>query len=120
MVEMERAISKREGLAQRSTLAITRVAQKAPEVSEDSLRKACNELRRSVRETERETQLAEQRIAELEERRALLGVQLDQGGSNVAELRRSEEARWGGAPRTVLLCFAFDFASSRGSGGVLL
>lgn len=91
MVEMERAISKRETLAVRSTMAITRVAQKAPEVSEDSLRKACNELRRSVKETERETQLAEQRIAELEEQRALLGVQLDQGGNSVADLRRLEE-----------------------------
>lgn len=99
MVEMERAISKREGLGTRSTVAITRVGQKAPEVSEDSLRKACNDLRRSVRETERETQLAEQRIAEMEEQRARLGTQLDLEGHNVADLRRMEEARGGAVLR---------------------
>ena len=43
-----------------------RSASKAPEVTDDGLRKALADLRRSVRETERETAAAEDRIRGLE------------------------------------------------------
>ena len=92
MMELERHIGKREGLAVRSTAGIVRSASKAPEVTDDGLRKALADLRRSVRETERETAAAEDRIRGLEAARGEAGAELDRAGGAVLELRRAEEA----------------------------
>lgn len=91
MTELERCIGKREGLATKSTMAITKAGAKQPQVTEEGLRKACAELRRSVRDTERETSAAEARINELEEARALAGADLDRAGGAVMDLRGQEE-----------------------------
>ena len=66
--DMEQAIAKRELIANkgRTTQAVS--GKKAADLTESALAKAIADLRRSVRETEREAQLSEARIGELEVR----------------------------------------------------
>lgn len=58
--EMELGISKRSVISMKGKAAQTK---KSVEMTEQQLIKACSDLKRSIRETERESYVAEQRIA---------------------------------------------------------
>ena len=87
--DMEKSIYKRETM---STKGQAQSSKKTPELTEAGLRKACAELRRSIRETENEAAASESRVQELTEQRSAIGAELEEVGSRVKALKGDEEA----------------------------
>ncbi|GMH42071.1 hypothetical protein BSKO_09990 [Bryopsis sp. KO-2023] len=88
MQEMERSISKRDVIATKGKAV---AARKGPDMTEQQLKKACSELKRSIRDTGKEAQATDQRIGELDEERAKIAEAMEEAGNGIKELREKED-----------------------------
>ena len=95
--EMEKSIYKRELIQTKSQIA-SQQSKGAPkkgsakqELTQQGLKKACGDLKRSIRETDKEAADSEARIQQLEEERARAGDEIEATAAAVHELRSREE-----------------------------
>jgi len=86
--EMEKAIYKRDTI---STKGRIQQAKKTPELTEAGLRKACTELKRSIKETDAEAARSEGRIQELDAQREDLGAKLEKVSLQCKNMAKDEE-----------------------------
>ena len=103
--EMEKSIYKRELINTKSKIASAQAKGAAragkpggggggrkPELTQQQLKKACADLKRSIRETDQEAADSEARIQALEEERARAGDEIEATAAVVRELRDREDS----------------------------
>mmetsp|Transcript_9071 Transcript_9071/g.15585 ORF Transcript_9071/g.15585 Transcript_9071/m.15585 type:complete len:897 (+) Transcript_9071:228-2918(+) len=88
ITEMEKAILRRDLISMKARVT---KAKKAPALTEAGLKKAVAELRRSVKETDLETERSERRILELTTQREEMGGTLDELSRDCTEMHAQEE-----------------------------
>ncbi|KAK3238744.1 hypothetical protein CYMTET_51272 [Cymbomonas tetramitiformis] len=86
--EMEKAITRRDFITVKGQVTNKK---KQPELTEAGLRKACSELKRSIKETDAEAQRSEGRINDLDQQREKLGENLEDLSVRCKDMQRKEE-----------------------------
>lgn len=86
--EMERSVAKREMIATKGKAV---AARKGPDMTEQQLKKACKELRKSIKDTDKESGATDQRIHELDEGRAALASNMEASSIQIKELKEEEQ-----------------------------
>lgn len=86
--DMERSVAKREMIATKGKAV---AARKGPDMTEQQLKNACNDLRRSIRDTDKESVATDQRIHELDEGRATLAANMESSSIQIRELKDEEQ-----------------------------
>jgi hypothetical protein len=90
--ELERAIEKRGTITLKGRAALANSRKQGGRLTETQLQKKCDELRRSVLDTEAESSATDGRITALLRRRVLLAEQLENVAVSCRELREREGA----------------------------
>lgn len=86
--EMEKAITRRDFITVKGQVTNKK---KQPELTEAGLRKACSELKRSIKETDAEAQRSEGRINDLDQQREKLSENLEDLSVRCKDMQQKEE-----------------------------
>ena len=90
--DMEGAIAKRDLIATKGRTTVAAGAKKAADLTEMALNKAIADLKRSIRETEKEASMSDARVAELDSERVSVTAELEQATARLRTVAEEDSA----------------------------